>query len=60
MANCERVNVINQVKQGREHELTINVIPTEYDTMTGFCDHGDEPWNSVMSDHFKNTFYCSK
>jgi hypothetical protein len=50
VANCVRVNVIKQVKEGREHELTINVTRTEYDTMTRFCDHVYEPWNSVMSD----------
>jgi len=50
MANCVRVTVIKQVKEGREHELTINVTRTEYDTMAGFCDHADELWNSVMSD----------
>lgn len=51
MVNCVRVNVIKRVKQGREHELTVNVTRTEYDTMTGFCNQVDEPWNSVMSDH---------
>ena len=47
MANCVRV----EVKQGQEHELTINVTRTEYDTTTGFCDQADEPWDSVTSDH---------